>query len=276
MFRMRLFRHRFLAVLASLPLVFASVGATVAQDASGWSPSAKSRARLVAAGGLENGAYQAGVEIALEGHALTYWRQPGDAGSPPTFEFSASNNVAAVEIAYPAPERHDEAGAEAFGWREGVIFPLTVRPQDPAKPVTLDLDLRYAACENICVPAEGRMRLTLKPADAPTAQAARIAAWRARTPKPAAPGAITLAPERGAKEPSWRVRVTPAPGPSSDLFAEGPEGWYFDTKREGEGFRLTLAERPKDQRATNVRLTYRGPDGAVEQETRLDADAGAP
>ncbi len=287
---MRLTRRHFSLLLPALALLAPLGEAAMAQDAapaamaqdaasaatSPWAPSAKSRTRLLGAGGLETGAYRAGVEIALSGHALTYWRQPGDAGAPPVFDFSASQNVASVDIAYPAPERHDEAGAEAFGWRGEVIFPLRVRPKDATKPVTLDLDLRYAACENICVPAEGRMRLTLTPQAAPSAQAPRIAAWEARTPKPAAPGAIVLSPEPAAQTPNWRVTITPVPDASADLFAEGDEGWYFETRREGDSFRMTLAEKPREARSTIVRFTYRGAQGALEQETRLDAAAASP
>ncbi|HEX9170404.1 MAG TPA: protein-disulfide reductase DsbD domain-containing protein, partial [Roseiarcus sp.] len=96
-----------------------------------WAPSAKSQARLIAAG-----AGLAGFEIKLAPGAITYWRDPGDAGLPPTFDFSASENVASVETKFPAPKRIKEAdGGEAFGYDGGVIFPLRVVPRDPAKPV---------------------------------------------------------------------------------------------------------------------------------------------
>ena len=266
---------------------FALAGSPLAQSqtaqpgagASAWSPAPKSRARLVAAGPIEDGAYTAGVEIALEGNALTYWRNPGDAGVPPDSDFSGSVNLADAKVAYPAPERHDEDGSEVFGWRRSVIFPVTVRPSEPGKPVTLDLTLRYAACEKICIPSEGRMRLTLAPAQAATPQGPRIAQWAALTPRPASAAGASLAfqPVAGAQKPTWRIKVSPSEA-GSDLFAEGDDGWFFDTRAvSGGDFKLVLAERPAGAPdLASVRLTLRRPSGALEFETKLDVGNPAP
>lgn len=247
--------------------------------ASAWSAAPKSRARLVSAGLVEKGVHRGGVEIALDGDALTYWRNPGDAGVPPAFDFSGSTNLAQATVSYPAPERHDEDGSEVFGWRRSVIFPLTVRAQEPGKPVKLSLTLRYAACEKICIPSEGRMELTFSPAQQPSPHAARVADWMARTPKPAAQSNASFKLEAlaGMDKPAWRVRVTPQE-PGSDLFAEGQDGWFFDTRAAADGgFKLVLAERPPGgANATSVRLTLRRPSGAVEFETKLDAGQPAP
>jgi DsbC/DsbD-like thiol-disulfide interchange protein len=246
--------------------------------ASAWSPAPKSRARLVSAGPLKDGAYTVGVEIALDGNALTYWRNPGDAGVPPEFDFTASSNLAGVHVAYPAPERHDEDGSEVFGWRRSVIFPVSVRPAEPGQPVTLDLALRYAACEKICIPSDGRMRLTLSPSQAATPQAARIAQWAALTPRPAATAGASLDVQKIADEkPTWRLKVSPAEA-GSDIFAEGEDGWFFDTRvASGGDFKLVLAERPAaSPNMTSVRLTLRRASGALEFETKLDVGNPAP
>lgn len=247
------------------------------QEATDWAPAPKSSARLIAAGGLDGGAYRIGVEIALKGKALTYWRNPGDAGVPPRFDFGASRNLSYVEVNYPAPERHDEGGAEAFGWREGVIFPVIVRPVDPARPIILDLKLEYAACEEICVPSDAHLQFELQPRTPQGAQAARIALWTARVPERAAAGAFKITRASPAILSTWRVSPAEAPGPASDLFAEGPDGWFFETRRAGDHFTLTAIDRPAAANAQiNVRLTYRTPAGAIELQTRLDAAPGAP
>src|ERR1700751_1130714 len=85
-----------------------------------WTLAAKSQARLIAGGGD-----LAGFEIALAPGAITYWRDPGDAGLPPTLDFSLSDNVASVETEFPAPKRIKESdGGEAFGYDSNVVFPL--------------------------------------------------------------------------------------------------------------------------------------------------------
>jgi len=276
-----------LAVSACMAIVGAAHAQSAAkkidplQEATDWAPAPKSSARLVAAGGLDGGAYRLGVEIALNGQALTYWRNPGDAGVPPRFDFGASRNLSYIEVDYPAPERHDEGGAEAFGWRKNVIFPVTLRPVDPARPVILDLKLEYAACEEICVPSDAHLQFELQPKTPQGAQAARIALWAARVPKPAPANAFRIARTKGAAIPTWRVTPAEPAGPESDLFAEGPDGWFFETRRAGDHFTLVAIDRPASASVgasapVSVRLTHRTISGATELQTRLDAAAPAP
>lgn len=247
------------------------------QEATDWAPAPKSSARLVAAGGLDGGAYRIGVEIALKGQALTYWRNPGDAGVPPLFDFGASRNLSHVEVDYPAPERHDEGGAEAFGWRNSVIFPVTLRPVDPARPVIVDLQLEYAACEEICVPSDAHLQFELQPKTPQGAQAARLTLWAARVPTSAPASAFRIARTNEAAIPTWRVTPANPAGPEADLFAEGPDGWFFETRRVNDHFILAAIDRPAAISApVSVRLTYRTATGAMELQTRLDAATPAP
>ena len=117
--------------------------------------------RLIAGTARGQGRYAAAAEIKLAGAAVTYWRQPGDAGVPPTFSFQGSTNLATAEVAYPAPLRINEQGLEAFGYRGDVAFPIAVTARDPAKPVHLRLTLNYAVCDNICLPAKSVTELEL-------------------------------------------------------------------------------------------------------------------
>ena len=100
--------------------------------------------------------FRAGVEIKLKPGWKTYWRYPGDSGVPPVLTFSQSENVKAVTVLYPAPTRFaDGGGGNSIGYKGGVILPLRVVPRDAARPVVLRLKLDYAACEKLCVPADG-------------------------------------------------------------------------------------------------------------------------
>src|ERR1700677_346079 len=124
-----------------------------------WALTAKSQARLIAGGGD-----LAGFEIALSPGAITYWRDPGDAGLPPSLDFSGSDNVASVEPEFPAPKRLKKAhGGEGFGHDGGVVIPLRVKPRDPAKPATLKLNADFAVCEKVCLPAKAHLELKLTP-----------------------------------------------------------------------------------------------------------------
>lgn len=242
--------------------LFFSAAAAAAPAETAWMPGALSKARLVAAGGLESAGaapvYRLALDIALTGEAHTYWRMPGDAGVPPTISFEGSENLQSADLSFPAPQRLDEAGLQIFGYKGGVLLPLAVTPKDATRPVRLTFVFTYAACEKICIPADARATLTLEPSAAASAHAGRIAAAAAAVPQKTRNGEavrLDLASVDSAK-PAWLVKVTSPEGPWRDLFAEGQDGWYFETRRTPEGFKLVAAETPKDAAyPAQVRLT---------------------
>ncbi len=207
--------------------------------ASDWGLAQKSRARLIA-----DGAGGAALEIELAPGAITYWRDPGDAGVPPTFDFAGSVNVAKVHVDYPAPSRILETdGSEAFGYREKAVFPLDVMRADPSDPAALLLDLSYAVCEKICLPAHARLSLSLA-TGVSTPYAAEIAAARARVP--ASVDAAALGAEvtpTGSNE--WRLCFAPSTT-ARELFVEPPEGFWLTAAAEpgGDCFALALRQSP--------------------------------
>src|SRR5436309_13604570 len=89
------------AALAGLALAHAQAGAQ-ANVASPWVELHNARVRLLAGPAAAKvqaeKSYLAGVEITLGEGWKTYWRMPGDAGVPPSFDWSGSTNVASVEV----------------------------------------------------------------------------------------------------------------------------------------------------------------------------------
>lgn len=204
-----------------------SSGAARAADAAPWDGDARASVRLIAGGPPQarDAPLRAGVEVKLAPGWKTYWRYPGDSGVPPRFDFAGSDNVRSVTIGWPAPHRFTDESGSSIGYKAEVIFPLRIVPQDPAKPVRLHLNLDYAVCEKLCVPAEGRVELVLDGAASRFADA--LAAAEATVPKPArigdaAPLAVR-AVHREADGPHPHIVVdVVAPAGPVDLFAEGP------------------------------------------------------
>jgi DsbC/DsbD-like thiol-disulfide interchange protein len=205
-----------------------ATGMAAADDASRWDGDARSAVRLIA-GSMpadKTGPLRAGVEIRLKPGWHTYWRYPGDAGVPPRFDFARSQNVKAVEVLWPAPQRIPEQNLVTIGYSGDVILPLAIVPQQRAKPVTLRLKLDYAICEKLCVPVEGKAELMLT--GAPTSFDAPLAAAEARLPKKVAvstgsPLAIrSVRREGGPGRPRIVVDVAAPSGADVALFAEGP------------------------------------------------------
>ena len=266
---------------AIIPLIFAvlfgglslALSIVASAQTSPWAQGDKSRARLLAAGGLGEGRYLAGVEIRLAPHNLTYWKLPGDAGVPPVFSFEGSKNLKSAQPLYPAPRRFPEAGGEAFGYMDEVLFPLWITPTDPTKPVNVRLKLDYATCDKICIPARAELSLDLAPGAGRSEDSTLLQAWMGRIPRPAGDPAAPrplLTPDD--KPNVWRVRF--AGQAPTDLFAEGPDDWFFDTKPNGDGFDLILAQKPADAPAGPVELVLTMVSGERAFEARTPLDVG--
>ncbi|MDE2362758.1 MAG: hypothetical protein KGM42_08770 [Hyphomicrobiales bacterium] len=248
-----------------------------ASGAAAQTVSDKAHVRFVAAGDLAGGVYRAAIVIDLAPDTLTYWRNPGDAGVPPTFDWKGSQNVAKAVVAMPAPKRITEAGEDVFGYTGQVAYPVTITPADPGKPVSADLRMDYAACEKICIPMHADASLTFAPDGKAGPDAPLVAAALAATPKAAAAAdAAKITPVAGAPKPTWRVE--PKAAGASDLFAEAPDGYFFETGKEPDGaFRLTMAEATQAAPGlVPVRLTMPTAAGAIEFEVGLDAAGHKP
>jgi DsbC/DsbD-like thiol-disulfide interchange protein len=267
-------------------LLIAASPATAADDASRWDGDARSAVRLVAGSAAAGKAsrLRAGIEIRLKSGWHTYWRYPGDAGVPPRFDFAGSQNVKAVEVLWPAPQRIPEEGLVAIGYTGDVTLPLAIVPLNAGKPVVLRVKLDYAVCEKLCVPAEGKSELVL--AGGPSSQDAALAAAAARVPQKVALGqGPTLAiksvrREDGAARPRIVVDVAAAPGTSVTLFAEGPTpDWALPVPAQIEGapagvhrfaFELDGAPPGAKYDGAAITLTAVAGDAAVEVATHLD------
>ena len=150
-----------------------------------------------------------GLRQRLAPHWHTYWKNPGDAGSPPTIDFTLPQGAGVGEIAWPGPDRFIVGPVASYGYENEVVFPMTLSvPQDarPGSDLVVEAKADWVVCEKECIPEEGRFRLTL-PVEAsarPAGDAVRasFAATDARQPQ-AAPWKATLA----AGETALQLRV---------------------------------------------------------------------
>src|SRR3954465_3279158 len=121
-------------MVRAVPLVLALLvlpcATAQADDASAGADALGGKMRLVLGNKDPSGRRIAGVEIKLEPGWKTYWRNPGDAGIPPRFDWSRSRNLGEAVVTYPAPERLDENGSVSIGYTEDVIFPVTLSAKD--------------------------------------------------------------------------------------------------------------------------------------------------
>lgn len=186
------------------------------------------RVELIA-GEKEGETYRLGLKIALNDDWKTYWRSPGDAGSPVHLDWSASENVKDVVLNWPAPTRYQEGwGLETFGYAEAVVFPLEVTTTQPDAPATLVLNVDYTICSDICIPYQVTLTKDLSPEmAAPEKEAEMLSEWQARVPV-SEPEDIQLeAVALYTDRLEVMVQAEQPLSEASDLFVEGPSGFRF-------------------------------------------------
>lgn len=110
-------------------------------------------ARLLPGWQMASGTRMAGLELRLAPGWKTYWRAPGEAGIPPSFDFSGSDNLQAVRIHWPRPAVFELNGLQTIGYHDGVVLPIEITPRDPARPITLRATVDLGVCKDICLPA---------------------------------------------------------------------------------------------------------------------------
>ena len=189
-------------------------------SASPWTASSNSKSRLVSGTVDLDGtpALVAGVQLRMDPDWKTYWRNPGDSGVPPSFDWTGSTNLKHAEVLYPAPHRFADAGGTAIGYADEVVFPVKLTPEREGEPITLKLAFDYGLCKDLCIPNSVNLSLELG-ADTKKGDAVLLETFLALVPKQAAPGVL---PEVKAVEAKFA-------GKASELvvdaaFAQGATG----------------------------------------------------
>jgi DsbC/DsbD-like thiol-disulfide interchange protein len=194
-----------------------------AQDASPWQKDGHSAVRLVA-GSRSRAVLLGGIGFLLQPGWKTYWRTPGDSGVPPRFDFSKSENVEAVTVLWPAPQKFDDgAGGVSLGYHDHVVLPLRIVPKNVDKPVTLRAAINYAVCEKLCIPVDANAELTFNNV-ASTEDSALFAALDT-VPKPANigdPNPLTIRDVKRQGKSEVLVDVVAPDNKTVNLFVEGP------------------------------------------------------
>jgi DsbC/DsbD-like thiol-disulfide interchange protein len=259
-----------------------------ADAASPWSSGGHAAARLVAEGAPAGTKERlAALAFRLDPGFITYWRNPGEAGLPPTLDTSASTNVAAVAVDFPTPKRLDEAGATAFGYTGAAALPLRVTLVDGTRPATLVVDVNYAVCSTICLPAMAHLALGLPAKPTPEA-AAYLAAAVAAVPRVqplGAAGPLGIdGVNRATSGGKTVLTVSARAGMGARLFVEPPDGWYLDAGEPvaaGPGrvtVPVTVLQRPDAATLDGLplRLTLADADGAIETMVHMDETGAKP
>src|SRR3954447_26072115 len=194
-----------------------------AEDASPWLKDGHSAVRLLA-GSRSGAVLLGGIAFQLQPGWHTYWRNPGDSGVPPRFDFAKSENIEAVTVLCPAPTKFaDGAGGISLGYQKQVVLPLRIVAKNADKPVTLRADINYAVCEKLCIPVEASTELAFT--SVASTEDSALSAALDTVPKPATigdPNPLTIRDVKRESNNSVVVDVAAPDAKEVSLFVEGP------------------------------------------------------
>lgn len=124
-----------------------------------------------------------------------YWDGRNDTGQPPGAVFTLPEGYVAEPWQWPVPKRHVAAGEildHIYEDRVTIIVPVKV-PADakPGSTVKLSAKVNWLVCNDLCVPENDKVELTLKVTDpgttpSKTPEAPLLETTRKRLPKPLA------------------------------------------------------------------------------------------
>ncbi len=239
-------RRIFISTLLSLPLV------TNARAAVQW------QAEFIA-DGFDGKNYIAGLHISLAKGWKTYWRNPGQTGIPPDIKITG-NNIESFSVDFPLPLRIIDGSGEAFGYHDEVVFPISIKPKDPNKPVSAHLASFFGVCAEVCTPAKFEADANFK-IGAP--QLSFLKEWQMRVPQ--------TSQFIAASRLSEHYLVLELNQPLTDIFVEGPDRYYFgapDFKKENGKAWIKVAglKNDKDLLGLELRITADANGQGLEQQ----------
>jgi DsbC/DsbD-like thiol-disulfide interchange protein len=214
-----------------------------------------------------SGSAEAGLLVELEPGWKTYWKMPGEAGIPPQFDWAGSRNLESVEVMYPVPGRFQDLSGETVGYHDQVVFPLLVRSKNAAEPVSLKLDLFFAVCKDVCIPASSEMSLDLKS----TELSPLLELWKNRVPR----ADVAIVNARMETKQEIPMLVLALNRTVADIFVESETAAYFGKPQfdvsPGEAWLPIAGMKDLSKlRAASLKVTLSLGDSGIEQVISVD------
>lgn len=125
-------------------------------------------------------AFQLGVRFEIPHGWHIYWENPGDAGMATKVSVKGPAGYAVGQPRFPGPHRFVSAGdIVSYGWEgEAVIVTTVTAPPEALGDARFDVEGRWLACKDACIPGKATATTTLTTLDAgaaaPVDQAAML------------------------------------------------------------------------------------------------------
>lgn len=117
----------------------------------------------------------AAVHFELEPEWHLYWKNPGDSGEAPRFEWRLPEGFVAGEIAWPAPHPIPVGPLMNYGYEGELLLPVSIEVPEALPPemvegtdVELGVIAHWLVCREDCIPGQAELKLSLPFRSEPT------------------------------------------------------------------------------------------------------------
>jgi len=181
----------------------------------------------------------AGVELRMDPHWHTYWRNPGGSGMATKIEWQLPPGVTAGATQWPVPEKLPDGDLTTYIYTNEVILlvPLKLAGDLHPGPLELKASVSWLECEEQCVPGKADVQATLNLGNEtkPSENAELLHAWQNKLPKSG--GALSAHAwwENSATGKSRYLVLewnSPAPAKEADLFPDGSDDFEVQPATE--------------------------------------------
>jgi len=106
-----------------------------------------------------------GLKFSIEPEWHIYWRNPGDSGAPPAFQWVTSSYLSFSEPYWPPPKIMTVGPFINIGYEKKVTIPIMVTfkgdTKNSATSIPIDGHVEYLVCKEECIPGSSEVHLDL-------------------------------------------------------------------------------------------------------------------
>ena len=263
---MRIFIHHLLRATFLIGLAFGSLNTSANAETTAWQDLGGGRARMVSIYNPDTGKVEGIIDVELKPGWTTYWRNPGEAGIPPLFDFSKSKGVSVSAPSFPVPKSKAASGIISVVYTKNVAFPFVASPLIAPLSGEMNLEILLGVCEAICIPAVADFSQDLSKlnrSDPLSSSLIALAKQKLPVSEPREGWPIILGATMQSEKTVLIKTNLPLDTKKAELFVEGKDTWFFNpaklVRREGllAEFELSLLDLPEGTKIgeTPLRMT---------------------
>jgi thiol:disulfide interchange protein DsbD len=185
-----------------------------------------------------------GLQLRMEPHWHTYWKNPGDSGLPTKIQWQLPAGWKAGAIQWPYPKPLPIGPLVNYGYEDEVVLLTELTPPANATgAANVKASAEWLVCKDVCIPEKGELNL-----------------------------AIPVSAQAGAPDPSGKIAIERA---RANLPGE-PAGWKFSSAVNGKTLVVHLAP-PKGSKAPAKAMFFPERENLIETAApqKLVRDGGA-